>query len=86
MDNDLLEAYGLAQIDRDELSYKQREYLDKIFSLAIKFSIISEEPLESFTLDLRQIAQDILKDPIFTDYDRGESESDFSEFDPTNVS
>ena len=50
MEGDLLEAYELARIDRDKLNQKQREYLDKIFSLAVKFSIVSEEPLEILIL------------------------------------
>jgi len=85
MEIDLMEAYDLARVDRNELSEKQIFYLDKIFIMAIKFSIISEEPLEIMALDLREIAQDIIEDPIFVSYPV-DDESDFEEFDPTHPS
>ena len=85
MEIDLMEAYDLTRIDRKQLNEKQIQYLDKIFRIAIKFSIISEEPLEILALDLREIAQDIKEDPIFLSYSL-EEESDFSEYDPTHAS
>ena len=85
MDIDLMEAYDLAQIDRNQLNEKQTHYLDKIFKMAIKVSIISEEPLEIMALDLREIAHDIRQDPIFLGFPVEEA-SDFSEYDPTQAS
>jgi hypothetical protein len=67
MDDLLLEAYVAAETDRTRLNPKQREYLDKIFALALKVCILNEEPIMILSHELKSIARDIEQDPIFVD-------------------
>ena len=65
MENSLYDAYQVAGTDRAALNPKQREYLDKIFSMALKVCILNEEPISILSHELKTIARDIETDPIF---------------------
>ena len=85
MDISLVDAYELTNTDWTQLNPKQKEYLDKIFGMAVKICILIDEPLSILTHELREIAENIKTDPIFNSYVVN-SEENFSEFIPGNVS
>jgi hypothetical protein len=85
MDISLVDAYELTNTDLTQLNPKQKEYLDKIFAMAVKICILIDEPISILTFELKEIADCIKTDPIFDGY-VDNSEEDFSEFIPGNVS
>ncbi len=81
MENALIDAYEVSGTDRTKLNQKQREYLDKIFSMAVKACILSDEPIAILSHELKSIARDIEQDPLF--YNCSVQDADeFSEYIP----
>ena len=84
MENSLYDAYEIAGVDETRLNVKQREYLDKIFAIAVKVCLINDEPVSILSHELKQMVRDIIDDPIFSGYpDQGEGE--FVEYIPGNA-
>lgn len=84
MENSLYDAYEAADVDATRLNLKQKEYLDKIFSLVVKVCVINEESVNILAHELKRIARDIIDDPIFSGYPEQE-EGEFVEYIPGNV-
>ena len=51
MDISLVDAYELTNTDWTQLNPKQKEYLDKIFAMAVKICILIDEPLSVLSID-----------------------------------
>ena len=85
MDISLVDAYEMTDTDWTKLNPKQIEYLDKIFGMAVKMCILFDEPLSILGHELKEIANGVKKDPIFTTYKENIDE-DFSEFIPGSFS
>ncbi len=84
MENSLYDAYEVAGVDETQLNLKQKEYLEKIFAIAVKICVLNGEPISVLSHELKQIARDILDDPIFSGYlEQGEGE--FVEYIPANM-
>jgi len=81
MENSLLDAYEAAETDRTRLNPKQREYLDKIFALAVKVCILNEESIRILSHELKAIARDIQDDPVFSEFPQQDT-GEFSEYIP----
>jgi hypothetical protein len=82
MENSLFDAYEASGTDRSLLNQKQREYLDKIFSMAVKVCILNEEPISILSHELKAIARDVEQDPIFSQYPMPDEAGEFSEYIP----
>lgn len=83
MENSLYDAYEIAGVDLSQVNLKQKEYLEKIFAMAVKVCVLNEEPLSILSHELKQIARDIISDPVFSGYS-GQGEDEFVEYFPGN--